>query len=165
MSIIMENIKYSDKLKIVKNKICHFTFHRTHNSNVHKTRCKHPQPLWIHIFFLLTFRETRVRVTAVMLSIPTSLFTFRSKYMFVMLLWYTGSSRKSENIWTGDVGGQYPFQVISLRQIPSALKNHVQAEWHAQPSCSIQQWSPNKKRSCTDYRLTRFSTDCSLKVS
>ena len=26
----MENITHSDKLKIVKNKICHFTFHRTY---------------------------------------------------------------------------------------------------------------------------------------
>jgi hypothetical protein len=48
--------------------------------------------------------------------------------MFLGLLWYTGSSRKFEDIRTGDVGGQNAFHVISLREIPSALKNVVQAE-------------------------------------
>jgi len=48
--------------------------------------------------------------------------------MFLGLLWYTGSSRKSEDIRTGDVGGQNPFQMISFREIPSAIKNVVQAE-------------------------------------
>jgi len=42
--------------------------------------------------------------------------------MFIRLLWYTGSTRKSEDIRTVDVGAQYPFQVFSLRKIPSELK-------------------------------------------
>ena len=63
-----------------------------------------------------------MRVPAVTQSIASSLFTFRSKHMFLGLLWYTGSSRKSEGIRTRDVGGQNPFQVISLREIRSKLK-------------------------------------------
>ena len=118
-----------------------------YNPDVHKTWFKHPQPLWIHISFLLTYRETRVTVPVVTHSIPSSLLTFRSKYVFLRLLWYKDSSRKSEDFRTGDVGGQIPFQVISLRNIPSALKNVVQAAWHAQPSCSIQHWSKKVKQS------------------
>ena len=150
MSVIMENVKYGDKRKIEKNEICNFTFHRTHNSNVHKTRCKHPQNRYEYTYPSCWHFERHVW------QFPPSRCQYQLRYSHSVLstcsLGCFGTRVHQEGLRTSEPG-MWVAKIPSKWSVSQKFLRHYkmlnQAEWHAQAFRSIQQWSPNKKPSCT----------------